>query len=252
MKEIKKFKSLWDLFSDRFGKTIFHPQFFAKTFAWEAVTLAEKKSHGVLLDIGCGRMPYREVLLPKVKKYIGLDHPETSKLYDGAIKPDIYAEAENIPLKSSSIDTVLMLMVLEHLDDPQKVLLEIKRILKPKGTFIFSTVQMYPVHDAPFDYFRYTRFGLQQLLKKSGFTTQKIVSQGSFWKFWGLSLNVYLFQTILSLIKNKTTIPLGLVLVFPFYFITIGINILMSLLSEFSDDTKSKFNISHVVFAKPK
>lgn len=248
----KNIKSLWDIFSDHFGGTIFHPQFYAKDFAWEAVKLAEKESKGVLLDIGCGRMPYRTILLPRVKKYIGLDHPETAKLYDGEIKPDIYADAAKIPLENNSVDTVLMLMVLEHLEDPQKVLKEIKRILKPKGSFIFSTVQMYPVHDAPFDYFRYTRFGLQKLVETSGFTTKKIVSQGSFWKFWGLSLNVFLFQTILLLAKKKTTILLALLLILPFYLVSVLMNILMYVPSLLANDTKSRFNISHVVYAKPK
>jgi len=249
---VKKIKFIWDIFSDRFGRTIFHPQFFAKTFAWEAVKLAEKKSEGVLLDIGCGRMPYRNILLPKIKKYIGLDHPETAKLYNGEFKPDIYADAAKIPLKNKSIDTVLMLMVLEHLEDPKKVLVEIKRVLKPKGIFIFSTVQMYPVHDAPFDYFRYTSFGLKKLLESSGFRIQRIISQGSFWKFWGLSLNVYLFQTILHLAKKRETVLLAFLLIFPFYIISVLVNIFILILSIKTNDTKSKFNISHVVLAIPK
>jgi SAM-dependent methyltransferase len=249
---MKQFKSLWDLFSDHFGRTIFHPQFFAKKFAWQAVELAQKESKGVLLDIGCGRMPYRNVLLPKVKKYIGLDHPETAKLYNGEVKPDIYADATKIPLKDKSIDTVLMLMVLEHLDNPQKALKEIKRILKPGGRFIFSTVQMYPIHDAPFDYFRYTRFGLKNLLESCGFTVVQSISQGSFWEFWGLSLNVYLFQTILLLTKKKATIIIAFLLIFPFYCIAVAMNLFMYIPSLLSNDTKSRFNISHVVFAKPK
>ncbi len=249
---LKHVKSFWDICSDRFGKTIFHPQFFARKFAWQAVELAEKESSGILLDIGCGRMPYRNVLLPKVKKYIGLDHPETSKLYDGKFKPDIYADATKIPLKNNSIDTVLMLMVLEHLENPQKVLLEIKRILKPKGKFIFSTVQMYPIHDAPFDYFRFTRFGLKNLLEQSGFRVIENVSQGSFWEFWGLSLNVYLFQNILQFTKKRETIIFAFIFIFPFYIISFIMNCLMYVPALFADDKKSRFNISHVVFAKSK
>lgn len=249
---LKDAKSLWDLFSDRFGRTILHPQFIAKKYAWEAVELAEKESKGVLLDIGCGRMPYRNFLLPKVKKYIGLDHPETSKLYKGEVKPDIYADATKIPLKRSSVDTVIMFMVLEHLDNPQKALLEVKRILTTNGKFIFSTVQMYPIHDAPYDYLRYTRFGLKNLLDTCGFTVVESISQGTFWEFWCLSLNVYLFQSLQLLLKKGDMKIVAFLLLFPFYGISLIMNCLAFILFPFSNSNSSRFNISHVVFAKPK
>lgn len=246
-------KSFWESFSDHLGKTILHPQYFAEKYAWEAVEIATKEAHGVLLDIGCGRMPYRDHLLPKVEKYIGLDHPTTAKLYHGEIKPDMYADATEIPLKTGSIDTILLLMVLEHLPNPLQALKEAKRLLaSKKGILVLSTVQMYPIHDAPFDYFRYTRYGLDMLLKEAGFKIKKIRSQGNFWSFWGLHLNVYLFQTLMSLLKNKKTLPLGLFLSPFFYSISIIINVCVFIPDYLSDGTKSRFNISHVVSAAPK
>jgi SAM-dependent methyltransferase len=250
MSYLTKSKSVWNTLSDTFGTTILHPQYFAKRYAWEAILLAQKESSGILLDIGCGRMPYRTLILPKVKKYIGLDHPETAKMYQGAFKPDIYADATKIPLSSNSIDTILMFMVLEHLPDPRLALAETRRLLKPgKGKLILSTVQMYPIHDAPYDYFRYTRYGLKVLLEEAGFTIKKMLSQGSFWSFWGLSLNVYLFQTILTLLQNRKTVVLGIILSPLFYLLSLATNICLFLPDRLSNSVKSKFNISHAVFA---
>lgn len=253
MISLQNYKSLWDFFSDKLGTTIFHPQYFAKKYAREAIVIAKKISNGTLLDIGCGRMPYRSEFLPSVTKYIGLDHPETAKLYMGDLKPDIYANATKIPLRSKSIDTVLMLMVLEHLPDPLLALSEANRLLNRKnGKLILSTVQMYPTHDAPFDYFRYTRYGLKSIFEDSGFKVRKIISQGNVWSVLGISLNVYLFQSVLSLLKSKKTIILGMALSPLFYLITFLTNLLLFIPERLTSNSNSKFNISHVVFAIPK
>ncbi|MBI3495226.1 hypothetical protein HY065_01210, partial [Candidatus Berkelbacteria bacterium] len=53
------FKQLWDQFSDTLGTTIFHPQYFAKKYAREAVEEAARQAKGKILDIGCGRATYR-------------------------------------------------------------------------------------------------------------------------------------------------------------------------------------------------
>ncbi len=253
MSSLHKSKSLWDIFSDKLGTTILHPQYFAKKYTRDAIREAINVSSGTLLDIGCGRMPYRSIFLPAVKKYIGLDHPQTAKMYKGNLKPDIYADATKIPLKSRSIDTILMLMVLEHLPVPSDALYEANRLLSRKdGTLILSTVQMYPTHDAPFDYFRYTQYGLRSLFEKSGFKVKKIISQGNIWSLLGLSLNVYLFQFVLSLLKNKKTILLGLASSPFFYLVTLLTNLLLFIPEHFTNNSSSKFNISHVVFAVPK
>ncbi len=246
----ENYKKLWDKLSDTFGRTIFHPQYFAKKYAWEAVEWAEKDAKGILLDIGCGRMPYRNTILPNIEKYIGLDHPETSNLYHGEYKPDIYADATSIPLKDKSVDTVIMLMVLEHLPNPQKALSEIKRVLKPDGIFIASTVQMYPIHDAPYDYFRYTKYGLKDMCKNSGFKIIKIKSRGNFWVFWCQSLNVFLFKSLKSIIKNHCGIIAGILLLPFLYPISLISNIIAVILAGFDNENDSAYNITHTFLAK--
>lgn len=250
MISLQKYKSLWDFFSDALGTTIFHPQYFAKKYAWEAVEISKKEAHGVLLDIGCGRMPYRDLLLPQVEKYIGLDHPTTAKLYHGKKGPDIYADATKIPLKSGSVDTILMLMVLEHLPDPALALREVKRLLKPGGVFIGSTVQMYPLHDEPHDFFRYTRYAIKNLLTQSDFRSKKIRSRGGFYIFLSQSINVYLFKTLRKMLRKRySAIPALFLLPF-FYILSIISNIVALGLSPLDREEESLFNITHTFLAK--
>lgn len=246
MSPLKNYKYLWDIFTDTFGTTIFHPQFFSKQYVKESLQLALSQSKGILIDVGCGRMPYKELFLPHLKKYIGIDHPETAKLYKGKYKPDIFADAVKIPLKSASVDTVLMLMLLEHLPTPEKALKEVHRLLKSKGVCILSTVQSYPLHDAPYDYYRYTEYGLAYLAKQAGFTKIRSINQGSFWEFFGLSLNVYLFQMLLKMMKTKMSIIAILLLPF-FYNISVLTNIFCFLLSRFEDRRRGNFTINHVI-----
>lgn len=126
--------------------------------------------NGIVLDVGCGRMPYRGTILrppSKAQSYIGLDllnHP----LYK--VAPDLTWDGETIPLKSESVDSVLLTEVIEHLPEPDRVLLEINRVLRPQGLIFFTVPFLWPLHDVPYDEFRYTPFSLTKLLVKGGFS----------------------------------------------------------------------------------
>lgn len=241
-------KSLWDSFTDYYSSLIFHPQFFLKKYNNTAIKLAEVYATGILLDIGCGRMPYKQRLLPKIKKYIGLDSPVTAKMYHGSNKPDIFADANHIPLENKSVDTILSLQVLEHLPEPQKSLSEIKRLLKKKGVLILSTVQYYPLHDKPHDFYRYTKYGLQNLLEEQGLKIIKLKEEGNVFILIGQSFNIYLMLILKNLVKT----PLGkiiVILLVPFFLsITTIINLITYPLSYF--DRNSHFRIIHTLVAK--
>ena len=132
-------KKQWIKFTDLYGTTILHPQFIVKNQAQLAIKICKKYAGGKLLDIGCGTMSYRKQVEPLVDEYIGLDYPLTSKAYPSKIRPDILADAKNIPIKNNSYDTVLMLQVLEHIDDPLTALMEANRVLKTGKYLILST-----------------------------------------------------------------------------------------------------------------
>ena len=142
---------------------------------------------GKLLDVGAGMSPYRPFFEKYVDEYIRLDAYD----YDG-IKPDLIGTAEAIPLENNSVDTVLCTQVLEHVQDPQKVIDEIYRVLKSNGICILTTHMANPLHGLPHDYYRFTRFCFEKVLFKK-FKKVMVKENGgallSIFQFinWGLS-----------------------------------------------------------------
>jgi len=112
---------------------------------------------GIVVDLGCGDKPYQSYV--RAKKYIGVDK-------QGG---DLRADVLNLPLKNSYADTVISTQVLEHVTDPQQLLKECYRILKPGGYLVLTAPMNWPLHDVSRDYWRFTEFGLVHLAKETGF-----------------------------------------------------------------------------------
>ena len=139
---------------------------------------------GTVLDIGCGQMPYKSLILgapSRADRYLGLDLA-CNRYYHYA--PDLTWDGRTIPLSDSSIDCAVATEVLEHCPEPSIVLSEVSRVLKPSG-LLFATVPfLWPLHDVPYDEYRYTPFSLQRLLAAAGFSEIRITAFGG----WDASL----------------------------------------------------------------
>jgi len=83
---------------------------------------------------------------------------------DPARKPDIVMDVTNLEFNDNSFDLVIMMEVLEHVKEPKKALSEIYRVLSHNGKLIMSTPFILGIHDEPYDYYRYTKYGLEYLL----------------------------------------------------------------------------------------
>lgn len=189
-------KSTWTFFSENLGTTFIHPQFTIIKYQNEAIFEAKRYAKGKLIDIGCGRMPYRKILEPLVDSYTGVDHPEASKLYKSDYKIDVLADAKKLPFENKTFDTALLIQVLEHVDSPDRVIKEAARILKPNGTLIISVPFFYPLHDMPYDWGRYTSSALKSLVEQADLKIIKLTTQGSFFEFWLQMLNTFLAKRI--------------------------------------------------------
>jgi len=134
---------------------------------------------GKFLDVGCGKMPYREYILDnsKVQEYIGLDI-ETALVYDTQIKPDFYWKGKDMPFRENTFDCAFATEVLEHCPEPETVLKEIFRVLKPGGVLFLTVPFLWNLHEVPNDEYRYTPFSLKRHLRNSGFTEIKIEATG--------------------------------------------------------------------------
>lgn len=151
---------------------------------WRALRENCGSLQGRLLDIGCGRMPYREQILAqstRITQYIGLDI--ALPMY-AQYRPDLYWDGSNIPLASDSIDSAMALEVLEHCPDPGRVLREAHRVMRPSGFLLITAPFLWPLHDDPYDEYRYTPYAMHRLLRESGFSDANVKPLGG----WDASL----------------------------------------------------------------
>lgn len=147
-----------------------------------------KNLGAVIFDLGCGDMPYKGYFLGFCQHYIGLDW--SSSLHE--LKADIIADLNHrLPVASAVADTVVSFSVLEHLCEPQVMLNEAYRILKPGGKLILQVPWQWLVHEAPHDYFRYTPFGLKHLCEKAGFKDVVVEAAAGFFTMWFLKFNYF-------------------------------------------------------------
>lgn len=251
-------KRLWVGFTKSFGTSIIHPQSLLLRFQREAIEEARKYARGKLVDIGCGRMPYRKDLEQLVDEYVGVDHPQVSKLYHSNVKPDVIADAKKLPFPNNTFDIALLFQVLEHVDSPRKVVAEAARVLKPNGVLIISVPFLYPLHDMPYDWARYTSSALQNFVQDARLSIVKINTQGMFFEFWLQLLNTFLIKLIFDIIKAHVSIQ-TVILVFLLCSISIPIILVNNLLiilvgfvSHIFPKYPNYFPLGYLVIAKKK
>lgn len=190
--------------------TPFHPQWFA--FFREARNLEEtcKALSGVVLDVGCADAKARHCLASDAQ-YVGIDYYSTAREWYGT-RPDIYADAQSLPLNDASVDHSLLLDVLEHIPRPDRCLSELRRTLKPGGSLTIQVPFLYPVHDAPLDFHRWTRFGLLAVAERHGFRVSREDPIGHPLETAALNANIALSQAVINWMNQKN--PLALTVVF--------------------------------------
>ncbi len=166
--------------NSRLEPSLFSPRYVHLTKLRDATLekmreLTANNKDQVILDFGCGDMPYRSVIEPMVGRYIGVDlemNPKAEYHIDFDSKttlPDDFA------------DLILSNQVLEHVDSPEGYLQESYRLLKPGGTAIFTTHGYWYYHPTPNDYWRWTSAGLRKTIEKENFQIQ------SFYGIMGLA-----------------------------------------------------------------
>jgi SAM-dependent methyltransferase len=107
------------------------------------------------LDIGAQNGPYA-IHFPR---RIALDITR-------GVGVQIIGDAQALGIADASFEIVLCTEVLEHLPEPQRAIDEMFRVLVPGGQLLLTTRFLFPIHDAPHDYFRFTKYGLRHLLRR--------------------------------------------------------------------------------------
>ena len=130
-----------------------------------------------VLDAGAGEGRHRSLF--EGRRYVGVDLAVGDSAWDYS-GLDAVADLSRLPFADASFDAALNIVVLEHVRDPQAVLDEIARILRPGATLLLIAPQQWEVHQQPHDYFRFTRHGLELLLSRSGLQPDSIEPVGGF------------------------------------------------------------------------
>ena len=152
--------------------------------------LIERHVSGRCLDAGSGRAPYKARLRERGVEVITID------IEDRSGDVDLIADLQHMPaVESASVDAVICTEVLEHVADPSAALGEIARVLRPLGVLVLSVPHLSPIHEAPHDYYRYTRYGLEHLLEKAGFDVLELSPAGGLLAFLGHGLSQAFFTT---------------------------------------------------------
>ena len=134
-----------------------------------------------VLDAGAGEGIYRRFF--SQARYIALDNGIGDKSWDYS-GLNVLADLAFLPFKDKSFHTVLNIVVLEHLSEPQKALRELFRVLKAPGKLYIVVPQGWELHQKPYDYQRFTCYGLEKVLLGSGFVVERLEPIGGY--FWYL------------------------------------------------------------------
>lgn len=178
--------------------------FFIRKSILRSLTNTLPFMNGKLLDIGCGKMPYKEYILknPGVKKYTGLDI-ENALQYDISVKPDFTWNGQQMPFQDKSYNTVIATEVLEHCPEPEIVLKEAHRVLDKGGIFFFTVPFLWNLHEVPYDEYRYTPFSLERHLRNAGFKEIEIKATGGWHASMAQMLGLWVRRSPMKENKRK-------------------------------------------------
>ncbi len=133
----------------------------------------------VVLDAGAGEARHRGYF-PR-GRYVALDAGSGAPAWDYS-RLDIRGDLERIPLRAGSVDGILCMVVLEHTRDPRRTLAEFARVLKPGGFLIMVVPFLWEEHQAPQDYFRFTRHGVRLLFEGLPLRIDLLCPMGGFFR----------------------------------------------------------------------
>jgi len=177
-----------------------NPFYFTRLRLWRGLKVHRDLLHGRLLDFGCGRKPFKNLF--QVDQYIGVDI-KTSGHDNQQSSVDVYYDGKVLPFESESFDSLFCSEVLEHLFNPQEILPEIYRVLKPGAVGLITVPFGWPEHEVPYDYARYSSFGIQHLLETHNFKVVSVTKTGHYIEVVWQLLILYVFSLFST--KNPIT-----------------------------------------------
>lgn len=196
---IGKLKEIYfkEQFNPGFWGLFINPSYFARKGLYNHISDLSKQLNGRILDIGCGSKPYQNLF--EYEEYIGLelDTPENR----AKKKADYFYDGNTMPFLDKYFDSLISTQVFEHIFNPDDFLREANRVLKLGGKFLLTVPFVWDEHEQPYDYARYSSFGLKYILNKNGFEVIEHRKSNNGLELIFQLVNAYSYKVIST--KNK-------------------------------------------------
>jgi SAM-dependent methyltransferase len=208
---LKNWKRKQDFNPDILGLFI-NPFYFARKGLYENISKYALHISGKVLDVGCGRKPYQDLF--KTSSYVGMDIEQSGHSHKDE-RIDVFYDGKTFPFNKESFDNVITNQVFEHVFNPEQFLREINRVLRPNGYLLLTVPFVWDEHEQPYDFARYSSFGITDILQKHGFEVVSLTKSVNnfcavaqltslfFYKkmagssrFWNLVMTIFLLSPI--------------------------------------------------------
>jgi SAM-dependent methyltransferase len=214
-----------------------NPFYFARKGLSKHISDLANNINGKTLDVGCGTKPYAH--LYQSKEYVGLEIDTPQNRVNK--QAEFYYDGNNFPFEDASFDSLVANEVFEHVFNPDIFLSETLRILKPNGMILLTMPFVWDEHEQPYDFARYTSFGIKSLLERHGF---EIVEQRKSTD----DIRV-IFQLINTYIFKKTVTKNAYINVLTTFLLMAPFNIIGELLSFITPRNNDLF-LDNIVLAR--
>lgn len=181
------------------------PYWLERTWLRRAMQELAGHASGSMLDVGCGERPYAEFFKPRIARYWGLEYPPVADNLNPDVwnRPemlrtvvDVWGDAQRLPFAAATFDTVLAAEMLEHIPDPDACVAEIARVIKPGGRFLLTVPLVAPLHQWPFDFYRFTPKGIEAIVERHGFEVERVTPRGNFASATGATISHWLVRSM--------------------------------------------------------
>jgi SAM-dependent methyltransferase len=183
--------------------------FLTYRYLWPHIEAAVRRARAeirsrepVVLDVGCGERPYEDLFAGCT--YWGLNYGTEHA------RPHLVGTALALPVRDCAVDLVFASQVIEHLPDPASFLAECARVLRPGGRVVVTGPLYWPLHEEPHDYFRFTRYGFAELVRRAGLDLIEVKEDGGNWAMIGQALALNLPGWLRPLVPVTNAVCLGL------------------------------------------
>lgn len=144
-------------------------------------TLLKGRVPGTALDVGAAGGGNTRVLVANGWRAVALEYGEAgARVSNERGIPTLRADATRLPVADHSLDLVVAFDILEHIVDDDAAVAEVRRVLRPDGTWLVAVPadpRLWSAHDVAVDHVRrYTRDGLVALLARGGFDVDRVWS----------------------------------------------------------------------------